>query len=121
MLSTGTHACGKTQASTDPLTACCTLCAHPHPSDRISYHFGLNGSSLAVDTACSSSLVAARLAHQALLAAAGAGAGGAGAGAPAALVGGVNAMLTPGTTDMFKAAGGAGAPSPAAGLAVGAA
>jgi hypothetical protein len=56
--------------------------------------------------------VAARLAHQALasgIPAQGKGAAVAPGGLPAALVGGINAMLLPGTTGMFKAAGGCGA------------
>jgi len=58
----------------------------------------LTGPSLSVDTACSSSLVATRLAQQALTEMA--------AAAPsAALVGGINTMLLPSTTGMFKAAG----------------
>ena len=68
----------------------------------MSYHYGLTGPSVVVDTACSSSLVALHLARQALLPG---GGGGGEAAAGAALVAGVNAMLSPATTAMFKAAG----------------
>ena len=71
----------------------------------MSYHYGLTGPSVVVDTACSSSLVALSLARQALLPGGGGGGGGGEAAAGAALVAGVNAMLSPATTAMFKAAG----------------
>jgi acyl transferase domain-containing protein len=75
----------------------------PSPTTpRISYTFGMSGPSLSIDTACSSSLVAARLAHQTLL---GQGPAQDASPASAALVGGINAMLMPSTTGMFKAAG----------------
>ncbi|MCG7524508.1 acyltransferase domain-containing protein [Streptomyces sp. OfavH-34-F] len=54
-------------------------------ANRISYHFDLNGPSLAVDTACSSSLVAVHLAANALLAGE----------CDTALAGGVNVVLSP--------------------------
>eukprot|EP01043_Picozoa_sp_COSAG02_P002099 COSAG02_NODE_47_length_45434_cov_101.776221_7_plen_2697_part_00 len=55
-------------------------------ANRVSYHFDLQGVSLATDTACSSSLVAMHLARTALLSRE----------ASAALCGGVNALLLPG-------------------------
>ncbi|MFD6397504.1 beta-ketoacyl synthase N-terminal-like domain-containing protein [Nocardia sp. NPDC060249] len=55
---------------------------------RLSYHLGVRGPSMAIDTACSSSLVALHLAVRSLRSGE----------ADAALVGGVNLMLSPATT-----------------------
>ena len=55
-------------------------------ANRISYHFDLQGVSLATDTACSSSLVALHLARRALL----------NRESSTALCGGVNALMLPG-------------------------
>ncbi|MEM7127273.1 MAG: amino acid adenylation domain-containing protein [Chloroflexota bacterium] len=54
-------------------------------ANRVSYHFNFNGPSLVVDTMCSSSLVALHLARQSLLSGE----------CETALVGGVNALLSP--------------------------
>ena len=62
---------------------------------RISYVLGLEGPSLAVDTACSSSLVAVHLACQSLRRGE----------STAAIVGGVNLILTPELGDAFTMAG----------------
>ena len=62
---------------------------------RISYVFGLSGPCLAIDTACSSGLVAIANAHNALMLGA----------VPAALAGGVNLLLSPGTHAMYAVAG----------------
>lgn len=64
-------------------------------ANRISYFFDFRGPSLAVDTACSSSLVAMHLACQSLVRGESA----------LALVGGVNAFLTPETPISFCKAG----------------
>ena len=61
---------------------------------RVAYHYGLKGPAVAVDTACSSSLVATNSARDAVLASGG-----------AALSGGINMMLSPATTFMFRKAG----------------
>lgn len=61
---------------------------------RVSYHYGLKGPAVALDTACSSSLVATASAREHVL-----GTGG------GALTGGINMMLMPGTTYMFRKAG----------------
>jgi phthiocerol/phenolphthiocerol synthesis type-I polyketide synthase C len=63
-------------------------------SNRLSYVFDLHGPSFSVDTACSSSLVALHLACQSLRTGE----------VPAALVGGVNALLNPGPFIGFSAA-----------------
>ena len=52
---------------------------------RVSYHYGLKGPAVALDTACSSSLVATASAR--------------------AITGGINMMLMPATTYMFRKAG----------------
>lgn len=62
---------------------------------RISYVFGLTGPCMAIDTACSSGLVAIANAHNALMLGA----------IPAALAGGVNLLLSPGTHAMYAVAG----------------
>ena len=69
--------------------------AHSITANRISYLFNLTGPSEPVDTACSSSLVAIHRAVQALRS----------GDCNAALVGGVNAMLTPKLTLSFDKAG----------------
>jgi acyl transferase domain-containing protein len=61
---------------------------------RVSYHFGLKGPAVALDTACSSSLVGTASAREHILATGG-----------GALSGGINMMLMPGTTYMFRKAG----------------
>lgn len=61
---------------------------------RVSYHYGLKGPAVALDTACSSSLVATASAREHVL-----GSGG------GAVTGGINMMLMPGTTYMFRKAG----------------
>ena len=61
---------------------------------RVSFTFNLTGPSIAFDTACSSSLVAARSAALDV-----------GSGAGAAVVAGVNVMLAPNVTEVFRAAG----------------
>lgn len=63
-------------------------------ANRISYTFDLRGPSIAIDTACSSSLVAAHLAIRSLRTNE----------CDAAIVGGVNAILTPETTLAFSQA-----------------
>ncbi|WP_404304603.1 SDR family NAD(P)-dependent oxidoreductase [Neorhodopirellula lusitana] len=63
-------------------------------ANRISYALDLRGPSLAIDTACSSSLVAAHLAIRSLRSKE----------CDAAIVGGVNAILTPETTLAFSQA-----------------
>ena len=65
---------------------------------RVSFTFNLAGPSIAFDTACSSSLVAARSATLDVGARCGAAAGD-------AVVAGVNVMLAPDVTEMFRAAG----------------
>lgn len=64
---------------------------------RVAFHHGLKGPAVAVDTACSSSLVAANAALEAL-------GRGAGRSADAVLSGGINMMLDPVTTAMFRKA-----------------
>ena len=71
---------------------------------RVAYHHGLKGPAVAVDTACSSSLVAASAAREAVLTAAASGGSGAGGSGGAAVAGGINMMLSPATTFMFKKA-----------------
>lgn len=61
---------------------------------RVAYHHGLKGAAVAVDTACSSSLVAVNSARDTVSVTSG-----------AALAGGINMMLMPSTTFMFKKAG----------------
>ncbi len=68
-------------------------------ANRISYHLGLRGPSLAVDTACSSSLVAVQLACAALR----------GGECDRALAGGVNLIVTP-ALHIFYAQAGLSAP-----------
>ncbi|MDT0346920.1 type I polyketide synthase [Streptomyces litchfieldiae] len=68
-------------------------------SGRLSYLLGLNGPSLSLNTACSSSLVAVHLARQSLLSGE----------SDAALVGGVNLLLSPELT-VFMCKAGAMAP-----------
>lgn len=62
---------------------------------RLSYFLGLHGPSIAIDTACSASLVAIHLAVQSLR----------DGECDMAVAGGVNALLTPSTTDFFNDAG----------------
>lgn len=62
---------------------------------RISFALGLAGPSMLTDTACSSSLVALASAHSALMLGA----------CRSAISGGVNLMLSPGTSSMYAAAG----------------
>ncbi|MCV7176813.1 polyketide synthase Pks13 [Mycolicibacterium sphagni] len=90
-------------AVADPTTA------HPYAitgtvssiiANRVSYFFDFRGPSVAVDTACSSSLVAAHQGVQALRSGE----------ADMALVGGVNAMITPLATIGFDEVGGVLAP-----------
>lgn len=90
-------------AVADPTTA------HPYAitgtvssiiANRVSYFFDFRGPSVAVDTACSSSLVAAHQGVQALRSGE----------AEMALVGGVNAMITPLATLGFDEVGGVLAP-----------
>ncbi|MFD9894683.1 SDR family NAD(P)-dependent oxidoreductase [Amycolatopsis sp. NPDC059027] len=64
-------------------------------ANRVSYALGVHGPSITVDTACSSSLVAVHLAVRAL----------AEGEASAAIVGGVNLLLSPGITANFGRAG----------------
>lgn len=64
-------------------------------ANRLSYAFGLNGPSMAIDTACSSSLVACHLAMQSLRQGE----------TEVALVGGVNALLSPAISIGFAQAG----------------
>lgn len=66
--------------------------AHSAAVGRVSYALGLEGPSLAIDTACSSSLVALHQARQGLL----------NDECEMALVGGVNAILTPEATIYFS-------------------
>ncbi len=69
-------------------------------ANRVSYFYDFRGPSVAVDTACSSSLVAAHLGVQALRSGE----------ADVALVGGVNALITPLVTVGFDEVGGVLAP-----------
>ncbi|MGA2448027.1 MAG: beta-ketoacyl synthase N-terminal-like domain-containing protein [Polyangiaceae bacterium] len=69
--------------------------AHSIAANRLSYFFDLRGPSVAVDTACSSSLVAVHMAIRALRAGE----------CDLALVGGVNAILSPECTIAFSEAG----------------
>jgi acyl transferase domain-containing protein/acyl-CoA synthetase (AMP-forming)/AMP-acid ligase II/surfactin synthase thioesterase subunit/acyl carrier protein len=62
--------------------------AHSIAANRVSYFYDLNGPSMAIDTACSSSLTAFHLAAKAIE----------NGDCTQAIVGGVNAMLTPGST-----------------------
>ena len=68
-----------------------TGASHSIAANRISYTFGLTGPSMAIDTACSSSLVAMHLASNALR----------NKECTAALVAGVNLLLTPQWTNVF--------------------
>ncbi|MFM8332697.1 MAG: beta-ketoacyl synthase N-terminal-like domain-containing protein [Candidatus Methylumidiphilus sp.] len=70
-------------AAIDPFTA--TGASFAAAAGRLSYSFGFNGPSLSIDTACSSSLVAFHLACQSIRQGE----------CEAALVAGVNALLTP--------------------------
>ena len=79
-------ASGGDMAGLDGYTA--TGGAQNFAANRLSYVLGIEGPSLVVDTACSSSLVALHLACQALRAGE----------CERALVGGVNLLLSPGTT-----------------------
>lgn len=72
---------------------------HGMAANRISYHFNLNGPSLAVDTACSSSLVAVHLACQSLRTGE----------CDRAIAAGVNLILTP-AVNIFYAQAGLSAP-----------
>lgn len=62
--------------------------AHSIAANRVSYYYDLKGPSMAVDTACSSSLTAFHLGAQAI----------ANGDCDQAIVGGVNAILSPGST-----------------------
>ncbi len=69
--------------------------AHSVAANRLSYFLDLQGPSLAVDTACSSSLVAVHLACQSLNQ----------GDCEMAIAGGVNLMLSPDLTQVFRQAG----------------
>lgn len=69
--------------------------AHSIAANRISYTFDLHGPSMAIDTACSSSLVATHIACEQLITKS----------INLAIVGGVNALITPGLSVSFSKAG----------------